>query len=97
MVSEIIFFVHDVGHAFMRDIEEVDVRLNLTCLKQIGAHVLQGVYFRLLGLLVRCHHVDRAFRFLHTILESCLTVRLGRLLSEAQQAAGRLDRLLDWL
>lgn len=81
----------------MRDVEEVNVRLNLACLKQVGTHVLQGVYFRLLSLLVRCHHVDCAFRFLHTILEGCLAVRLGGLLSHAQQAADRLDRLLDGL
>ena len=51
-LSEVVFIVHEFGHALVRDVEHVNVGLYIASLQQTGADALSRVNLMIVGILV---------------------------------------------
>lgn len=51
-LSEIVLIVHEIGHALVRDVEQVDEGLYIASLQQTGADALSRVVLMIVGILV---------------------------------------------
>lgn len=51
MLAEVVFVLHDIGQAFVGDVEQVDVGLHVAVFQVLGADILESVDLGLLGLM----------------------------------------------
>ena len=51
-LSEVVFIVHEIGHALVRDVEQVNEGLYIASLQQTGADALSRVNLMSVGILV---------------------------------------------
>lgn len=87
-LSEVVFALHDVGQAFVGDVEEIDEGLHVAGFEQVGTDGLSGVVFMVVGgsdvggwlILAQLIGADRIILLSHTIEESWRTKCFGWLL-----------------
>jgi hypothetical protein len=87
-LSEVVFALHDVGQAFMRDVEEIDEGLHVAAFEQVGTDGLSGVVFMVVGgrdvggglVLAQLIGADRIILLSHTVEEGWRTECFGWLL-----------------
>lgn len=48
-LSKVVFALHDIGQAFMRNIEQIDERLNVTSLQQMCAYRLPCIILMIIS------------------------------------------------
>lgn len=51
VLAEVVFVLHDIGQAFVGDVEQVDVGLHVAVFQVLGADILESVDLGLLGLM----------------------------------------------